>query len=40
MNEESVSYRGETKLSELLELCEFLLKLKTSGNFFRFICYL
>lgn len=35
MNEDSVSYRGETELCELLELGEFLLKLKTSGNFFR-----
>lgn len=36
MNEDSVSYRVETKLCKLLELGEFLFKLKTSGNFFAF----
>lgn len=36
MNEDSISYRGGTKLCELLELGEFLFKLKTSGNFFAF----
>lgn len=36
MNEDSVSYRGGTKLCELLELGECLFKLKISGNFFGF----